>query len=449
MHRIHFRLFLLFLLMTLLIMMGCAPQPEWVARYNGTEDYVDWARDVTVDEGGNIYVTGFSHGDVTEEDVATIKYDPDGNELWVSRYNGPANGDDDASNIAVDESGNVYVAGVSYGEETSGDFVTIKYDANSSELWVARYSGPAGQYDSIQAMVLDGAGNIYVAGESYLSDSDSDYITIKYSPEGLELWIAAYDGPANGWDRAEDLAVDADHNVYVTGASEGIANGIDYATVRYDTNGNELWVARYEGPGNRYRVDHAYALALDSWNHVFVTGSSEGAGTDDDFLTIRYDSNGNELWTARYNGPGDGEDSAKSIAVDGEGNLIVAGTSAYDYATVKYDPTGAQRWAVRYEGPAGRMDVLTDLALDLDGNVYVTGYVTAKVFQGVFELFDFATLKYDANGRRQWAALYNGPALWSDSGLAIAVDNAGNVVVTGRSNGIGSGPDYATIKYPQ
>jgi hypothetical protein len=95
-------------------------------------------------------ITGSTTADVSSDanswnlDYATIKYDAQGNQLWVARYNGPGNADDRASVIAVDDKGNSYVSGSSMGSGngTHNDFATIKYDPNGQQLWVARYHGP-------------------------------------------------------------------------------------------------------------------------------------------------------------------------------------------------------------------------------------------------------------------------------------------------------------------
>jgi uncharacterized delta-60 repeat protein len=368
----------------------------WVARYNGPEDNFDVAYAIALDEDGNVYVTGYAGWNYGSgfryADYATVKYDTNGNEQWVARYNGPGDSYDYARAIALDADGNVYVTGWSYGGETGADYATVKYDTDGNELWVSRYNYGG---DCARAIALDQDGNVYVTGGSEVTLYSGDYATVKYDTNGNEQWVARYNGPGNYADCANSIALDADGNAYVTGWSSVSETDEDYATIKYDTAGNELWVARYNGPGND--DDWANAIAVDVAGSVFVTGYSSVSGTDVDYATIKYNTNGNELWIARYNGPGNTWDRAGAIALDPEGNVYVTGGSEgsgtdSDYATIKYDTDGNQLWIRRYNGPIDDSDCAVAIALDLDGNVYVTG---GSYWGGTSS--DYTTIKYSRN----------------------------------------------------
>jgi len=138
-------------------------------------------RDLGVDAAGNAYVTGIS-GTIITGDWLTIKYDADGNQQWVATYNGPGSGDDAAVAIAVDAAGNVYVTGYSVGSGTGYDYATIGYRTDDgSRTGVTRYNGPAGGDDKATAVAVDAAGNVYVTGYSAGSGTGDDYATVKYA----------------------------------------------------------------------------------------------------------------------------------------------------------------------------------------------------------------------------------------------------------------------------
>ena len=367
---------------------------------------------------------------------------------WVIGYNGPGNGGDAASAVTVDGSGNVYVTGGSDGVGIGSDYATIKYNSTGQQEWVARYSGFAGYgNDEADALVVDHSGNVYVTGRSPGPGSAEDYATIKYNSAGQEQWVARYNGPGNFTDVAYAIAVDAAGNVYVTGTSDsgGQGSNYDYATIKYNSDGQQQWIARYDGPAND--GDDAYAIAVDASGNVYVTGVSVGSGTGADYATIKYNSAGQQQWVARYNGPVNGDDYGYAIAMDNLGNVHVTGSSRgpgteFDYATIKYDDAGQQQWVARYNGPGNGFGEAQAIAIDGSGNVYVTGHSP-----GADTGDDYATIKYDTAGQQQWVTRYNGLGNSADEAHAIALDSSGNVYVTGQSYEAGGDTDYATIKY--
>jgi len=366
-------------------------------------------------------------------------------EAWVVRYDGPVHSADSANAIAVDNSGNIYVTG---GGTVSGlppDYVTIKYDSTGHQQWLASFNGGDNTAEFANAIAIDDSGNVYVTGIAWGYGDDSDYGTIKYNSSGEQQWVGRYDGPGHNLDTAMAIAVDFSGNVYVTGRSTGSGANYDYATIKYNASGQEEWVARYNGPGDGY--DEARAVAVDASGNVYVTGISFGLGTDLDYATIKYNPSGIEQWVTRYNGPGNGEDLAYAIAIDGSANVYVTGWSVgsgtgFDYATIKYNSDGQQQWVARYNGPRNDSDGGYAMVLDGSENVYVTGESV-----GLGTNSDYATINYNPAGQEQWVARYNGPANYRDSATHIAVDRVGNVYVTGYSTGLGTDYDYSTIRY--
>ncbi len=423
---------------------GAEPSQKWVASYDGPGHGDDSAAAVAVDDAGNVYVAGTSRGTGSHTDFATVKYSPLGVQLWAKRYDGPGHGDDTAKAVAVDGAGNVFVLGESKGAGTGSDLTTIKYSPNGNRLWVKRHGGRAKTDDAAGGLALDGAGNVYVAGTSRESSVGPSMTVIKYNSKGTRLWVDSRKNPAEGYGFASAVAVDGAGNAYVVGRINS-----DLAAVKYDSSGRRLWTTTYDGPaaGN----DYALAVALNGAGRLSVTGTSRSAGPPNgntDWVTIGYDTEGKALWTQRYVGPGVFSDTPAAVAVDDSGNTFVAGmcreassAGEYDYMTVKYSPGGKRLWAKRYNGPLD-FDHALDLAVDGSGNVYVTGESRNSRANN-----DYLTVKYGPNGRQIWVKRYDGPGQSEDRANAIAVDASGSIYVAGESQGSGTGYDFAIIKY--
>ena len=183
-----------------------------------------------------------------------------------------------------------------------------------------------------------------------------------------------------------------------------------------------------------------------------MTGASQGARSGPDYATVAYSAvTGAQLWAARYNGPGNGNDAASSVAVSPGGSRVFVigesrGATTTDYATVAYSAaTGARLWVQRYNGPGHGNDSAWSVAVSPGGSrVFVTGGS-----RGTRSGPDYATVAYSAaTGGRLWVTRYNGPGNGNDSAYSVAVSPGGSrVFVTGGSRGTRSGPDYATVAY--
>lgn len=424
----------------------------WSRRYNGAGSGNDAARAITLDGAGNVYVAGESAGTATTGiDIVTIKYNGSGAPQWAKRYDGTAHGSDYGKALAVDLSGNVYVTGASDGVGTGSDIATIKYNATGTRLWVKRYDGPAHGFDMPSSIAVDNSdGSIYVAGAVTTATTELDMVLIKYAPDGTRLWVKRYDGPSHGYDFASAVAVDLNHNVVITGASMGSGTQQDFATLKYSSTGTLLFVRRYNSTANR--VDFANALALHPYTgDIFVTGNSWRSDTECHYVTIKYDTNGNQQWLADYNNGG--IDIPWGIAVDPSGNAIVTGqssdpTTQNDYFTLKYNgSTGATIWSRRYDGGQNNDDIAYAIALDGNGDPCITG----TSYTGITNKFDIVTIKYFDSGGMAWKKTYASTGKLTDAGYAIAADPFGNTYVAGMATTVGLPTlvltDYVTIKY--
>jgi hypothetical protein len=409
--------------------------PLWTNYYSSGPNYMETATRVAVDANGNVFVTGNSvPGGGGGEGGVTVAYSAAGVPLWTNLYAGCCSS---PCAIAVDASGNVFVAGSALGS-FNYDFTTVAYSGAGVALWTNRYNGGHGS-DNALAAAVDLAGNVFVTGQSANSFGYDDYVTVACSGAGLPLWTNRYNPMFfSGYAYARAVAVDTNGNVFVTGQSQGDVSGYDYATIAYSGAGVPLWTNRYNGPANG--GDWAVAVAVDGQGRVFVTGNSWN-GASVDYETVAYSSGGLELWERRYHGPGSGQDQARTMAMDRNGNVFVTGSSSAadgssDYATVAYSGDGVPLWTNRYRGPQDSTVYAEAVATDRNGDVFVTGQAS-----GTNGFRNYATIAYSGSGQPLWTNTYNGGNSYDDA-RALAVDNAGNVFVTGQS-----AAHYCTIKY--
>lgn len=317
----------------------------WQKSFDGPQHLADFEPHVAIDPQGNTYVTATS-GSATsgDTDISTIKYSPTGQELWARTFVDPGNYKDWANDIKVDAQGNAYVTGVSWAGAFAGseyDAVTIKYDTNGTQLWAKFYNGPLGHWDRGEALALDGSGNVYVAGYSQSAQASgalfNELVTIKYDNAGNEQWVRRRSTAQIG-DLAYRIAVDAGGNAYVTGEAYATTGGVTtqgLVTVKYSPAGQEVWASRFTGapgepgiiplPNNPISSDSG-GIALDPSGNVYVFGTNQSDEAGSDYLLLKYDpATGALVWSRAWNGQS--EDYARDMVIDAGGNIYLTGES--------------------------------------------------------------------------------------------------------------------------
>jgi hypothetical protein len=435
-------------------------QQLWVQRYHGPQMPANFPAGAALSpDGTKVFVTGTSSASGKQE-YATVAYRAaTGARLWMARYPGKWFLTS-ASSIAVSPGGRlVFVTGRSTRSGTTTDYTTVAYRAaTGAKVWAARYNGPASRDDTATSVAVSPRGNVvFVTGFGQGTASGRDYATVAYRADtGTQLWAKRYNVTGSSVDTAAALAVSPNgQTVFVTGYTFPPRGHADYVTIAYlATTGKLRWHARYNGPGNGDDIASSVKITPDGGT-VLVTGTSYGGpGVGSDWATVAYRvATGAQRWVSRYNGPGNGDDGASSLAVGPRGtNVYVTGfstgkTSGRDSTTVAYrTATGAQVWAKRYSGPGNRADSGSSIATSPDGSkVFATGTVTGAASDG-----DYLTIGYRAaTGAWLWGSRYNGPANTLDRANTV-VTSATRVIVTGDSFQVLGNPgtsDYATIGY--
>jgi len=375
----------------------------WQQRYNGTGDGADHAKALSVDPAGDyVYVTGTSAGTGGNTDYATIKYaGSDGSYRWnfpgptyATRYDGGAN--DTAVSVAADSSGNVYVTGSS--DQGYTKIVTLRYDANGTQAWVQSYFSYASAYAT--TVTLDNSGHLLVAGQSYADPAKGlDLVVLKYdrADGNMVSPFPVYfndNGADNSAQVSSALVVDPGDHIYVVGSTEisyDTGNIRQSLAIKLNSAGDRLWARKYIGPS--MNSTEALAVAVDGVGSVYAAGYDLVSETEGipDFITIKYDAAGNELWTRRYDGPVHAGDQAVAMALDSAGHVFVIGPSegletSRDFCTIRYDPLGppinsvAGSADVGYSGDGGLATLAllnqpTSVVFDASGNMLIADYV--------------------------------------------------------------------------
>ena len=410
----------------------------WTRTFNGSGNSSDIGGKIILFEE-SIIISGYCTNEFSQSKSTLLKYKNDGQPVWAHTMGNYT----DESNAIVVSKTNVYVAGNTYRDSSYNDIEIIKYNYNLQRQWVRSFNGSGNGIDIPNDIGVDNSENIYIIGESYGGlNSKKDFITIKYSSDGDIQWIKSYNGAANSDDVASSVLIDTVSNsLYVAGYSHEQASNSNYLIIKYDHNGNELWRKNYSGFG---QGDNAVkSLISDSENNVLVSGTSYNSNNDNVIVTHKLDPAGNQIWENSFNGGFD--DKEVSLASDYKNNIFVTGCNKnannnFDIVTVKYDSSGKQLWINTFNGTGNADDLSSECCVDNLGNVYVFGSSSNSS-----QNFDYIILKYDSTGEPKWVSSYNGNANGDDILKAAKRDESGLLYATGLSRNTNQNLDICTV----
>jgi len=426
----------------------------------------DYANGVATDSSGNVYVTGGTKGGLDgntsagNTDLFVVKYNSSGTKQWTKQLG--SSGLDSANGIAIDSSGNVYVTGVTFGgldwntSAGANDLFVVKYNSSGTKEWTEQLGSASSDYAN--GVATDSSGNVYVAGVTYggldgNSKGNSDLFVVKYNSSGTKEWTKQYG--TDRYDEARGVATDSSGNVYVVGGTKGNLNGIsnsgrtDAFVIKFNSSGTKQWTKKL----GTWQNDLANGVATDSSGNFYVTGftyqhldGNTSAGKADLFV-VKYNSSGTKQWTKQLGTSK--HDRARGVATDSSGNVYVTGdtyggldgntNAGYnDLFVVKYNSSGTKQWTKQLG--TSSTDLANGIATDSSGNIYVAGGtyggLDGNTNAGNSDLF---VVKYNSSGTKQWTKQLGSSSRDYDYG--VATDSSRNVYVSGDTYG---GPDNNT-----
>jgi hypothetical protein len=435
----------------------------------------DYGSAIAVDNSGSAYVTGWTQStnfptmNPLQPAGAGLyafvaKLNPAGSALVYSTYLG--GGADEGGGIAVDNSGNAYVTGLT--ESTNfptvnplqqsfggvSDAFVAKLNATGSALVYSTYLGGSG-IDNGTGIAVDSSHSAYVTGYTFSADFPTmnplqptpggggygDAFVAKLNPAGSALVYSTYLG-GSGEDLGYGIAVDSSGNAYITGYTastdfptisplQPIYGGASDAFVaKLNSAGSALVYSTFLG-GSGY--DEGIGIAVDSSGNAYVTGATGSTdfptmnplqpiyGGDGDAFVAKLNPSGSAFVYSTYLG-GSGPDQGSGVAVDTAGNAYVTGgTASTDFPTMyPFQPTnGGSNAFVAMLNPAGSSLVFSTyfggsggdggsgIAVDITGNAYVTGATSSTDFPTM----DPLQAAYGGSGDAFVAEITSGPAL--------------------------------------
>ncbi|MDI6767017.1 MAG: SBBP repeat-containing protein [Bacteroidota bacterium] len=348
---------------------------------------------------------------------------------WISVYNPKLIPTEDGVRaLKVDDDGNSFLAGVTDSAVLGESFFTCKLDSVNNVVWSSLYHSPVKAVEGATDLYIDSEKNVYVVGYSYRREYQSDIIILKFDNNGNQLWVRSYGVDNGAFDYPNVITGDQVGNIYIGGARIVIglqSNGAGALLLKYDGDGNLRQEILF--PGHQHWGAVASFIHVDYQGNMYVAGTTSDTLAASDFLVMKYDSNGTQLWTRSYNGPGSNYDIIRSMKVDQQGYIIVTGeswgSSSPDCATIKYNPDGTRLWLRRNSSPSSLRTSPYDMTIDSDGNIYITGGYAVNLDLGE----DSFVFKYNSAGNLLWQSTYPDTGFRQNNGRSIRLDDSNRV----------------------
>jgi hypothetical protein len=423
-------------------------QTEWAKSIGGTS--LDQGSDVVMDNFGNLYTTGFFEG--------TVDFDPGAGAVNLSSVG-------------------------------SRDFFIAKYDNLGQLIWAKGIGG--GSHEHARSIALDASGNIFIAGDyNGLVDFDpgvgfsfkdvkgaSDIFVAKYDSQGNFIWAKTFGGV--GIESCRDMSLDAFGNLIITGVYQGTSdfdpNGgvismtsagqFDAFLLKLDVSGNYVWAKSIQSANSNY----VNQVIVDHIGNINIVGDFQGiADFDPSNATFSMTTIGNKsAFFAKYSPQGQfinatmiggsGFEIGKAIAVDLQDNIYITGdfrgvvdfdpsgsthfvtsSGIRDIFVAKYTTQGELVWANKIGGTGD--DQATAITLDNNNEVFVAGYFNGSMTLSNLKTFtsagntDIILARYDSDGLLKYAVCYGGGN--GDEAIGLIANNTGDIYNIGWIQGV-------------
>jgi hypothetical protein len=296
---------------------------------------------VSIDPAGSVVVTGYTNGDLdgahagnTTDDVFVVKFDPDGNRTWLRQF-GVAAVADRGYALATDAGGNVYVTGYTRGNLGATnvgdkDVFVARLDPSGQQVWLQQFGSTGEDKAWGVAATADGirVGGM-TSGALGTAAGALDGWVARYDAAGNRAWLRQFGTPGN--EEVWGLTADAAGATYVAAYSAGsfagpLAGDKDIVAARFDAAGTMTWADQFGTDLN----DKGAAVALDSGGNLYVAGFSDGdlAGSLGKFdaVLVKYGPDTSRQWVRQF---GTTEDDGADAFAEANLYLAAGGGAAY------------------------------------------------------------------------------------------------------------------------